>query len=196
MLKGDQMNKEQLQAIGLSEEQINAVLDGFKGYVPPSRFNEVNEAKKQAEALLKERDTQLETFKVSLSNQDELSKQIESLQKENQRSKDKYERDLLAMKRDNAVDMELTRCGARNIKAVKALLDLNNISLQDDKLIGLSDQLKALQSDEATSFMFKTESKATPVGMKAAENTPQLSKPIHEMNYSERVAFLESGGQL
>lgn len=189
------MNKEQLQAIGLNEEQINAVLDGFKGYVPPSRFNEVNEAKKQAENLLKERDTQLETFKTNLVNQEELAKQIESLQKDNQRSKEKYEREIFTMKRDSAVDMELTRCGARNIKAVKALLDLNEIKMHDGKLEGLESQLKALQSDDSTSFMFKGKSD-TPTGMKAAEGTPQLSKPIHEMNYSERVAFLNSGGQL
>lgn len=191
------MNREQLQAAGLSDEQITAVLEGFKGFVPPSRFNEVNEAKKQAEALIKERDKQLEDLKSNLGSQEDLGKQIEALQMENKAAKEQYEKALNDVKRDNAIEMALAQSGARNIKAVKALLDMESIKLDGDKLDGFDAQLKSLLKDDSTSFMFKEKTQsAAPTGMKAAEGTPQLSKPVHEMNYSERVAYLAGGGQL
>ncbi|NLY77321.1 MAG: hypothetical protein GX080_04430 [Tissierellia bacterium] len=46
------------------------------------------------------------------------------------------------MKFDYALEKALTVAKARNIKAVKALLDLENLKLADDKILGLDEQLK------------------------------------------------------
>ena len=85
------MNKKQLLALGLTEEQADKVLAGFEGYVPSTRFNEVNEAKKNAEALLAERDNQLVELKKNLGENDKLKKQIETLEAENKTAKENYE---------------------------------------------------------------------------------------------------------
>lgn len=54
------MTKEQLLAMGLTEEQAGKVLaastEELKGYIPKARFDELNEAKKQSEEALTARD--------------------------------------------------------------------------------------------------------------------------------------------
>nr|CAC27409.1 putative transposase [Acetivibrio thermocellus] len=57
------MTKEQLMEMGLTEEQAEKVLviykEDLKSFIPKARFDEVNEAKKNLEEQLKDRDKQL-----------------------------------------------------------------------------------------------------------------------------------------
>lgn len=80
------MTKDELKALGLTDEQADKVLDGYKGYVPKARFDEVNEAKKNAEALVKERGGQIEKLKTENAGNEDLKKQIEELQKTNEKN--------------------------------------------------------------------------------------------------------------
>lgn len=190
------MNKEKLIALGLTEEQANAVLEGFKGFVPADRFNEVNEAKKAAEALVTERDNQLTALKKSAGDNEELKAQIENLQKENKAAKAEFESKVKTLKIDNAINSALTANGAKNLKAVRALLDMEKIGLEGEEVKGIDEQIKALVADESSSFLFNASS-AKPAGTKGAESGGKpADKPVNEMNYSERVAYLAAGGKL
>lgn len=192
------MNKEKLIELGLSEEQATKVIEGFKGYVPPERFNEVNEAKKNAEALVAERDKQLTEIKKSAGNNEELKAQIEALQKENKAAKEKFESDLKTLKIENAINAALTANGAKNLKAARALLDLEKITIDGDEVKGVGDQIKALLADDGSKFLFdvKPADGGKPAGTKGAEGGKPVNKPVAEMNYSERVAYLAAGGTL
>ena len=148
------MNKEKLLALGLTEEQAKAVLEGFKGYVPPERFNEVNEAKKNAEALVSERDKQIEGLKKSTGDSEALKAEIEKLQGENKAAKEKYEADIKTLRINNAIDSALTKAGAKNLKAVRALLDMEKITLDGDEVKGIDEQIKGLSKADDSSFLF------------------------------------------
>lgn len=184
------MNKEQLQALGLTDEQVTKILEGFKGFIPPSRFNEVNEAKKSAEQQLAERDKQLNELKKNLAASEDVTKQIEALQAENKAAKERYEQELMAFKVNNAVDLALAQSGAKNLKAVKALIDFEKIKLDGDKVSGLEEQIKALTSDKESSFLFKTEEKEhnTPVGMKPAEGSQPKGETGKPMSLFDAIA--------
>ena len=188
------MNKEKLLALGLNEEQAKAVLEGFKGYIPPERFNEVNEAKKAADALVAERDKQIEGLKKATGDSEALKAQIEKLQTENKAAKEKYESDIKTLKINNAVDSALTVAGAKNLKATRALIDFEKIKIEGEEVKGIEDQIKALVKDEGSSFLFNATGK--PKGMKAGESGEPTDKPVEKMNYSERVAYLAAGGKL
>ncbi len=194
------MNKDQLLSLGLTEDQATRVLESFKGWVPPSRFNEVNEAKKNAEQQLGERDKQLDELKKSLaSDNEELKSKLDALQAENKTAKERYEQELNTFKINNALDLALTQNGAKNLKAARALIDLEKIKIEGDKVNGIEDQIKALLKSDDSKFLFevKTESNQVPTGMKAPEGTGNiLNKPVTEMNYSERVAYIAAGGTL
>lgn len=185
------MNKEKLLALGLTEDQAKAVLEGFKGYVPPERFNEVNEAKKNAEALVAERDKQIDGLKKSTGDAETLKAQIEKLQGENKAAKEKYESDLKTFKIDNAVALALTSAGAKNVKAARALLDMSKVSIDGDEVKGIEEQIKGLVKSD--SYLFESK---TPSGTKPAESNPSGgNKPYSKMTYSERLAYIANGGQ-
>lgn len=61
------MKKEELIAKGLTEEQAKAVMDIYteemKGFIPKSRFDEVNTAKADLEKQVADRDKQLKVLK-------------------------------------------------------------------------------------------------------------------------------------
>lgn len=150
------MNKEELIAMGLTDEQAKKVMDSLDGnYVPKNRFNEVNEENKTLKKSVSDRDKQLEDLKKSSGDNAELQKQIADLQKQNADQVKAHEAELQQLKVDNAVEQALTGAKAKNVKAVKALLNLDGVKLADDgSIIGLKEQIDKLTADEGTKFLF------------------------------------------
>lgn len=190
------MNKNDLVAIGLTEEQVEKVLKGFEGHVPRERFNEVNEAKKRAEELVNEREKQIESLKKATGDTETLKAQIEKLQGENKLAKEQYEADIKALKINGAIDAALTASGAKNLKAAKALLNMDEITLDGDTVKGIDSQIKALLKDESSNFLFKQQETTAPAGMRAGEGAKAPEKTPAQMNYSELCAFMEAGGKI
>ena len=97
-----------------------------------------------------DRDKQLETLKASAGDNADLKKQIEDLQTENATAKATHESELNQLKIDFAVEKALTGAKAKNIKAVKALLELGEAKLdKDGNVKGLDEQIEKLRSGEA-----------------------------------------------
>ena len=168
------MNKEELLKLGLTEEQVEKVLSAnmeqLKGFIPKSRFDEVNNAKKQAEKDLTERDKQLEVLKNSSGDVETLKKTIETLQNDNKAATEKYNEELAKIKLAGAVDTALLGANAVNIKAVKALLDMDKIKLDGEVLLGINEQLEELKTAEDSKMLFKAaENKGNFSGVKPAE---------------------------
>lgn len=194
------MKKEELLKIeGMTEELAEAVANAsaeeLKGFIPKSRFDEVNEAKKNAEALIKERDKQLEDVKKASGDNEELKKQIETLQEANKTAKADYDKAIKQMKIDNAIDKALTTAGALDNKAARALLEnLDKAELSDDEseVVGLADQIKNLQ--ESKGFLFGTKQTtvkgATPPS--SGTGAPKGGADTNKMTYSEMCAYLEA----
>lgn len=175
------MRKEDLMKVeGMTETMASKVAEAsaeeLKGYIPKSRFDEVNEAKKNAEEIVKERDKQLEDLKKAAGDNEELKKQLEQLQTENKTAKAQYEANIKKMQIDNAVASALKDAGALNTTAVQALLkDLDKAELDADGSVkGLAEQIAALQKSD--SYLFKAKSEpgkpagATPAG--SGSSTP------------------------
>jgi len=153
------MNKEDLLKLGLTEEQAEKVLSAnteqLKGFIPKARFDEVNNAKKQAEKDLSERDKQLETLKNSTGDVETLKNTIKQLQNENKATKEQYEANISKIKLENAIDNALGNAKAKNSKAVRALLDMEKIKFENDNLSGLNEQIEALKEAEDSKFLFE-----------------------------------------
>ena len=153
------MNKEDLLKLGLTEEQAEKVLSAnaeqLKGFIPKARFDEVNNAKKQTEKDLSERDKQLEILKNSTGDVETLKNTIKQLQDENKASKEQYEANISKIKLDNAIDNALGNAKAKNSRAVRALLDMEKIKFENETLSGLDEQLKALKEAEDSKFLFE-----------------------------------------
>lgn len=190
------MTKEKLVELGLTEEQAGKVLDVYKDSIPRTRLNEALDAKKHAESVIAERDKQLEELKKSMGDNEALKKQIETLQNDNKTAKAKYEADLKNLQINGAIEKALIGAGAKNMKAVKALLNLEGAELDGENVKGLAEQIKALQTAEDSKFLF-SEPAAKFKGVKGGEgsgNPP--AKGVKDMSYTELVAHLEAGGKL
>ena len=191
------MRKEDLIKLGVAEDVAEAVAQAsaeeLKGYIPLSRFNEVNEARKHAEDSVKERDKQIEGLKASSGDAEKLKLQIEQLQAANKQKDSDHATEIRQLKVDNAVESALTGAKAKNLKAVRALLDLSNAELAEDGTVkGLAEQIKALQESEDSKFMFDI---GKPIlkgartgedGIDGGDGKPDLST----MSYSELCQYL------
>ena len=149
--------KEILKKAGIEEGKLDSVIGDInkelpKYFIPKDKYNEVAEAKKKLEADIAERDKQLEDLKKAAGSNEELKKQIETLQAENKKAAEEWQAKMAQMQLDFALERALTAAKAKNPKAVKALLDLEKVKLDGDKLLGLDDQLKELQKSDAYLF--------------------------------------------
>ena len=163
------MKRTELEALGMTKEQIDAVMkingDDIENAKAGSAA-EITNLKAENDTLskqVKDRDKQIDTLKASVGDNEELKKQIETLQADNKAKDEAHAKELTQLKIDAAVEKALTDGGAKNIKAVKALLDLTDAKLGDDGMVkGLTEQIDKLKADEGSKFMFNaTEQKNT-----------------------------------
>lgn len=70
-------------------------------------------------------------------------------------SKEDYEYGITAIKKENAVDIALTRSGAKNIIAAKALMKLDEIGFENGEAVGIDEQIGKLKREN--SFLFESE---------------------------------------
>ena len=186
------MKKEDLIAMGLTEEQAKKVMDSLDGnFVTKARFNEVNEENKGLKSQIADRDTQLEQLKKSSGDNADLKSQIEKLQGENKTQKEGYEAQIAQIRLDNAVDSALTAAGAKNNKAVKAMLDMTGVKLdKEGNLTGLKEQLDGVKKSD--SYMFNAAGSAGFKGAKpgAGGDGNPGGVDTSKMTYSEMAAYL------
>ena len=188
------MKKEDLIALGLTEEQAKKVLDAVKEYVPKTQLAEVERERDGLKATVAERDTQLETLKKSSGDNAALQQQIADLQKANEDQKKAHEAEISQLRLDNAVDAAILAAGGKNVKAVRALLDADKLRLEKDGTVtGLSDQIKAIQKSDAYMFAEKQQQQFRGFQPGASGDVkPDGNVDVSKMTYSEMVAYLEA----
>nr|WP_319488483.1 phage scaffolding protein [uncultured Caproiciproducens sp.] len=123
-----------------------------KGFVSRTDFNTANEAKKSLEGQIAERDKQIKGFEKLSGDNEALKAQLTSVQEANKTAKADYESNLKKVTLDSRVETALLGAKAKNTKAVRALLDESKISLDGENVLGLNEQVAALQKD--ASYLF------------------------------------------
>ncbi|MEC1716616.1 phage scaffolding protein [Schinkia azotoformans] len=169
------MNKEQLIALGLTEEQADKVIAGFGQMIPKSRLDEKIQEVKDLNNQIKDRDKQLEELKKV--DAEGLQQKIDDLQEENKKTKMDYETKLKDTQLTSALKLALAS-KVHDTDLVTGLIDKTKIELGEDGNIskGLDDQIKTLK--ESKSFLFVSETK--PNGIKGA--TPPGGDPTNPNN--------------
>ncbi|MCX4347859.1 MAG: phage scaffolding protein [Lachnospiraceae bacterium] len=192
------MKKVEFIALGITEELAakaeKASLEELKGYVEKSKHDEVVEENKTLKTSVSDRDKQLETLKASAGDNEELKKQIETMKQQNAEQEKAHKAELAQLRLDNAIENALTVAGAKNSKAVKALLDVSKVKLgEDGKLSGWDDQIKAIQKSDA--YLFNMQQKNTFKGFQpgaSSDNKPGTNVDMSKMTYEELAAYIES----
>lgn len=171
----------------VKEKGLNLILDNKEKpeYIPKSRFDEVigqkNLVKSQADELAQ----QLDSLKKSAKGNDELTKQIEELQKKNGEWEGKYKDTLLS----GVIKVEAMRAKAKDPADVIAFLDKSKLEvIEDGSIKGLEEQLKRLQ--ETKPYLFGEVTQA-PTGGGANPPLPG-SKDPDKMTMEEYKLFRKS----
>lgn len=161
------MRKEDLIKLGLDKELTEKVMELSKedltGFIPKSRFDEVNEEKKAAEEQIKERDRSLAELSEKVEKDSDLSKEIEKLKTENEEKSKEYEKALKEASLNYAIDKALFTAKAKDTKVARAAFDFSKVSLNDDgSLIGFEEQLKTVK--DTHSYLFESDEDSKPNG--------------------------------
>lgn len=202
------MTRKQLEDLGLTKEQADSIMkingddiENAKG----TAATEIKNLQTEVEGLktqVSDRDKQLETLKASAGDNADLKKQIEDLQTENATAKANHESELNQLKIDFAVEKALTGAKAKNIKAVKALLELNDAKLdKDGNVKGLAEQIEKLTSGDDTKFLFEAQKqtkqqqnfKGFQPGASGEQKPGEGEKvDFSKMSYDELTAYMEA----
>lgn len=199
------MTRKQLEDLGLTKEQVDSVMkingddiENAKG----TASTEIKNLQTEVEGLktqVGDRDKQLETLKASAGDNADLKKRIEDLQTENATAKATHESELNQLKIDFAVEKALTGAKAKNITAVKALLDLKDAKFdKEGNVKGLAEQIEKLTSDEGTKFLFEAQKqqqnfKGFQPGASGEQKPGEGEKvDFSKMSYDELTAYMEA----
>lgn len=150
---------ELLKSNGMDEEQVKAVQEKMKEEgIYLSKEENIDE---RYDKLKKQHDDLKNDLEQSNNTIEDLKKHTKD-DEESQKIIDQYKADLEAEREGRAadnknhqIDLALNKFGAKNNKAVRSLLDLDKISVDDEGLKGLDEQLKSLK--ESDDYLFQEE---------------------------------------
>ena len=189
------MNTETLQGIGLNDEQIRSVMAEYGKEINPLKQAQASaeQERDSLKAQLEDVNGQLSEAQKNSKKGSELQGQLKDLQKQFEDSKTKAEEQLQATKKDYEIAAALSKAGAKNDKAVKALLDTEKVNFDDNgKLIGLSEQLEAVKKDNDFLFADANESNPKPTITSKGNPNPDGgngTKALADYSYQELVAL-------
>lgn len=178
------MKREELKKLGLSDEQMDAVMAAHGQTV--QSLNTQIATLQQSETELKNQVSKnaqdLKKLQKDNSDNEELKKQLKELQKENAAQEEKYQESLTKVQRDSALSALLAEAKVKNTKAVVALLDDEKIVFKDGELSGAKEQIESLQKSDA--YLFD-------LGTKQGGYNPSAGQPA--TNYASFDEAMEKG---
>lgn len=186
--------KKFLEELKVDEELANKILAKHNEEITTvnDELANVKTELTNANKVVKNRDKQLEDLKKTVGDSEELKKQIKDLQAENKAAAKAHTTELNNLKINSAIENSLLAYNAKTPKAVKSLLNMENIKIgEDGKVTGIDEQLKALIEAEDTKYLFndnKPHLKGTLPGFGGNEKEPDLAN----MTYSQECAFIEA----
>ncbi|MGN7402746.1 phage scaffolding protein [Cytobacillus praedii] len=181
------MNKEQLIALGLSEEQADKVISGFGQMVPKTRLDDkINEVKDLKDQII-QRDKDLTELKKQADGNADLQTKFEALEKQYKDEKVILETKIKETQMSSALKLALAG-KVHDADLVTNLIDKTKIELGVDGNVskGLDEQIKELQTSK--SFLFVQETKGSgikgatpPGGDKGGGNTTDVGVNFAKM---------------
>ena len=103
-----------------------------------------------------------ETLKASITESNEAKERagaLEAMNKELSDSVEQLTKELENKRTDDVISEKLILSGARNLKAVSALIDKSKITVEDGIVSGLTEQIETLKND--CDYLFYKEQKSS-----------------------------------
>ena len=184
----EKMTREFLEEKGITDKEvINAILDKHHEIVKDykenaEKYTTIEVENKSLKEQLAERDKDLkELKKVDVS---EMQNKINELESKNKSQKEEYDKQLTETRKGLLIDNSLISSKAKNLKAIKGLLDMDKITIDADGIKGLDEQIKSLQESDSYLFNLEQQAKTVDLGGEHQESTKKepstLMEALHE----------------
>lgn len=160
------MKRDFLVSLGLTDDVIDKIMseNGKDIENIKSKYSDYDDLKSQ----LADAQKQLDGFKAI--DIDGLKRSAEEWQAKAIKAEEDAKATLNKVKFDFALDNALTGAKARNLKAVKALLDVDSLKYEGDKIVGLDEQLQSLR--DSAGYLFEGDDTPPAPKFTGATNTP------------------------
>lgn len=145
------MERKDLTELGIEAEAVDKIMEMYgKDVNPIKQENESLKAEvKSFKEQVADRDNQLDEIKTKVGDAEALSATIDSLKQANKDKDEAHQNLVNQVKLDYEIKLALNEAGAKNERAVKALIDLDTVKINEDgQLIGLNEQLTNLKSTD------------------------------------------------
>lgn len=149
------MKREELKELGLTEEQLEAVMKKYGESLNPLKV-ELEEKVAEISGLTKtieEANTTIQGFKEM--NVDEIKSQAEEWKLKYEQDIQAKEAEILQVRRNHAIELELGKVKVKNPSLFMKALDFEKVTFEDGVVGGLSEQIEALR--ESDSYLFVEE---------------------------------------
>ena len=142
--------------VSLTDEQKKDFEKTFKeAYTPKSDFDRLTAESGNYKSQLETAQAALQKFDgIDVDN---LKGEIQKLTDDLQKKENEYQTKLADMEFNNFLDNAITASGARNLKAVRALLDVDTLKGSKNRDVDIKNAIAAVKSEN--DYMFGTEHK-------------------------------------
>ena len=183
------MEKQELLDLGLDEDTVKQVmvLHAKDIQVANAKTAAAEQGRDDLKTQLEERDSQLTKLKKAVGDNEDLQDQIKSLQDANKQATADYQEKLAKQSKEFKIDNALRDANAKNPKAVKALLELDQVSVDGENLVGLEDQLNSLK--ESDGYLFGSPQSGTKKKIIVPGNPgsgDNVAKSLNDMSLAEQ----------
>ena len=189
------MEREFLEKQGLNADQISAIMAQYG--------KDINGIKSDYEAKVSDLSGKVEGLNGQVSDRDKQIKELSSAAKDNEALKakfdeaqkaiadsdKKYKAQLLEQKKDFTIQQALTKAGAYNNRAVMAIMDMDQISVDNKgNILHVDDAIEAAQKAFPQGFKVqeKKESKPAPRVFTGGNADSTVEKKPSEMSLEEQ----------
>ena len=191
------MKKDALLELGISDEIAEKVVslanEELSGFVPKSRLDKVIEQRDKYKADYETSVDELDKLANSAKDIDSLKGELAKLQETNKQLISDHEAKISKLALDNAAEMAFVKAGAKNTKAVKALMSdfLAEATLEGDTVKGIDEAITKLKESDGYLFNIASSNNNptghTPKG-NGGGNPEQTPRSVFEARLAEAKA--------
>ena len=167
------MKREDLKAMELADEAIDEIMK-LHGKSVEAHKAQLTEAEKQVETLqgqLEEANKAIEGFKEL--DVDGIKAAADDWKAKAEQAQKDAQAEITRLKFDHALEGALAEAKAKNPKAVKALLNFDNLKLAEDgRIVDLDEQLKVIKDEN--DYLFESD-QPVPKIVSAGQGKPKLT---------------------
>lgn len=123
-----------------------------KHFKPAEEFNKINEELKLVKGEKKTLEDDKQKIEDEYNNFKKGSISQADYEAKKKEIEDNSKAEIEKVRLESKIDLAINNAKAKNVKSVKANLDLEKIKLDGDKLLGFDDQIEALKKSDAYLF--------------------------------------------